>query len=788
MKKLTKIIVLLLFFNGMSVPIFSQKAAHNHNIDVLHYTISLDIFDFINQTIHGNTKLLVKPTVNNLQTVNLDLLAFFIDSIMIDSTKLITWDYDDTLLSFQLPQPLNMTDTFTIAVYYYGHPQQDPGANAWGGFKWSGNSAYNLGVGFETIPHNFGRCWFPCVDDFVDRATYDFYITVAGALNHHAICNGTLISDSINHCTLKRLCHWKLSGEIPTYLASVAVNDYVAVNDTFVGMNDTIPIQIYVRPADSLKAVNSFVNLKSILSLFENKFGPYRWERVGYVGVDFDAGAMEHATNIAVPNVCITGNTAYEEIFAHELSHHWFGDLITCHSAQDMWINEGWATFCEMVYEEAFFGRNTFITNKRSKLKKVLQYNHFEEGGYVTLNQVPDSITYGSTSYDKGGLVTQTLRSYLGDSLFYAAVKDMLETYKFKDITSEQMRDYLTTRTGVDMTGFFDNWVFSPGFSHFSVDSFRVVPNGMNYDVTVYSRERLRGKSNLSVGNKVEVVFMGAQWQQIAKTVNISNGYGVNTFTIPFNPVCAMMDLNEKTDDATSDVFKILKNTGNVSFDQTFFLGIVSTIPDSAFVRVEHNWVAPDNFKNPVPGILVSRERYWKIDGIFPQNFVMKGKFYYSKAAGAGGLDVQLITNSVDSLVLLYRSDPSSDWTIYPFTRSGNPSIGYLNTDTIIPGEYTFGIRNWALYYSTGELYNNSNNQIRIIPNPATQTCTVKYDFNPGDELNIIDIQGKVLYKTKSTQPETEFKLAITDYTPGLYFVQISRKNGKSITGRMMVE
>jgi hypothetical protein len=281
---------------------------------------------------------------------------------------------------------------------------------------------------------------------------------------------------------------------------------------------------------------------------------------------------------------------------------------------------------------------------------------------------------------------------------------------------------------------------------------------------------------------------MGIQWQQIAKTVTISNGIGVNTFTIPFYPVCAMMDLNEKTDDATTDYSKTIKTTSTVTFDQTFFTGIVSSVTDSAFVRVEHNWVAPDNFKNPIPGILISRERYWKVDGIFPQNFVMKGKFYYSKAAGTGGLDIQLITNHVDSMVLLYRSGASSDWTIYPYTRSGNTSVGYLNTDTIIPGEYAFGIRNWAAYYSTGEMYNNSQNQIRIIPNPASQTCTVKYDFKPGDELNIIDIQGRVLYAAKTNITDSECKLSINDFSPGLYFVQVSRKNSKSVTGRMVVE
>ena len=789
MKKLFKGFIALFFVLSMTVNSYSQKALHSDFIDVLHYTISLEIFDFTNQFIKGSTELTIVPKVNNLQSVDLDVLVFFIDSIMVDGTKLMAWNYDDTLLTMPLPHPYNTSDTMKLTVYYYGHPQQDPGADAWGGFKWTSNTAYNLGVGFVAIPHNFGRCWYPCIDDFVDRATYDFYITVDAALGHMAVCGGTLISMETNTCSMKRVCHWNLSSEIPTYLASVAVGSYVAVTDTFNGQLGQIPIELYVRPSDSLKAVNSFINLKTILTLFENKFGPYRWERVGYVGVDFDAGAMEHATNIATPNFCITGNTGYEELFAHELSHHWFGDLITCRTAQDMWINEGWATFSEMVYEEAFFGRDIFVKNKRAKLNKVVRYNQIEEGGYVTLNQVPDSITYGSSSYDKGGLVTQTLRSYIGDSLFYASVKDMLDSLKFRDVTSEQMRDYLSFRTGTDMTGFFNNWVFSPGFPHFSVDSFKVVTNGPDYDVTVYSREKLRGRSTYSEDNRLEVTFMDNLWNMTSRTIEMSGGLGVTTVTIPFMPKCVMMDLYEKTDDATNDCYKIFKNNLTYTFDQTYFTGIVNSITDSAFIRTEHNLVAPDGFITPIPGILISKERYWKIDGICPSGFNMKGKFYYCKSGGSGGyLDMQLITNSVDSLVLLYRPNTSSDWTIIPSTRSGSSVIGYLNTDTVKLGEYTFGIRNWALYHSVGELYENSNNEIRIIPNPAKQTCNIKYNFRSGDELKVIDIQGKILFSTNTLKPDQDVTLAISDYNPGLYFIQVNRKNNKSITGRMVVE
>lgn len=783
-------LIIIVFFSLIIINVKAQKSYHTDSIDVINYNIHLNITDYVNQVISGNTVIQLIPKSNNLHNIQLDLLSFFIDSITINGVYQNFWDYDDTLLTISLLQPVNVTDTLNVAVFYYGHPQEDPGANHWGGFKWSGNAAYNLGVGFEAIPHNFGRCWFPCNDNFVDRATFDFRILVNGSLDQVAVCNGTLLHrDTVSDCSGKKEFHWRISNEIPTYLASVAIDNYSLVSDVYDGLLGQIPIQLWVRTADTLKARNTFVNLKSILSLFESKFGPYRWERVGYVGVDFDAGAMEHATSVAFPNLCITGNTAYEGLYTHELSHSWFGNLITCSTAQDMWINEGWATFSEMVYEEAFKGHTIFINNKRAKLSKVLRYNQIEEGGYVTLNQVPDSITYGSTAYDKGGLVVQTLRSYLGDSLFYACVKDMLETFKFKDISSEQMRDYLSVRSGVDLNGFFNNWVFTAGFPHFSVDSFKVVSNTPNFDVTVYAREKVRGRTTFSDNNRLEITFMDSLWNKTSRIIEISGGIGSATFTIPFNPVCVFMDLYEKTDDATSDVYKTVKNLNSVSFDQTYFSGYVFSVPDSAFIRVEHNWVAPDDFKNHIPGVLISRERYWKIDGIIPSSFVMTGKFNYNKTISTSGyLDNQLFTNVADSLVLLYREGTWDDWKIIPHTLMGNDYNGYLRTDSVKKGEYALGIRNWAIYYSTGSLYMNSNNEIRIIPNPASQSCTVKYDINNGDQLNLIDVNGHVVKTMNIINSNDEVNLSLSNLNQGLYFIQVNRKNGKSITSRMIVE
>ncbi|PKP18245.1 MAG: hypothetical protein CVU05_13930, partial [Bacteroidetes bacterium HGW-Bacteroidetes-21] len=292
----------------------TKDPTHSDSLDIVHYDINLRITDFVGKTISGNVEMKMLPKYSSFSLIRLDLLVMNIDSIKLNNLIVPSFSYNDTLLQIPLNTPVVTLDTMNVIVYYHGFPQEDPGASHWGGFKWSGNSAYNLGVGFEANPHVFGRCWFPCIDDFVDRATYDFYITVDSTLNHTAVCGGLLQSITENGDGT-RTCHWKQSEKIPTYLASVAVGEYVCVSDTFQALNGPVPVQIWVKPSLETKVWTSLPKLHEIFDAYEQKFGPYCWDRVGYVSVPFNSGAMEHASNIAYPEFCFTGTNAYETLY-----------------------------------------------------------------------------------------------------------------------------------------------------------------------------------------------------------------------------------------------------------------------------------------------------------------------------------------------------------------------------------------------------------------------------------------------------------------------------------------
>ena len=796
---------LTVMISCLSIPVISQinptscnitkSALISDTINVLHYDINLDIVYLSKRSISGFAKVTLTPKINNVNAISLDLLKLNIDSVVVDNDLINYFSYNDTLLVIPLIHPIDTGDTALITVYYHGEPSGDP--SGWGGFYFTSDSAFawNLGVGFGADPHNYGRVWFPCLDDFIDRASYDFRIKVKG--DKVAVCCGSLMSVTDNGDNTKTF-HWRLHSTAPTYLVGMAIGDYIAIQDTFYGIKAVVPTSIYVRASDTANAKGSFLNLNNILSQFEYYLGPYRWERVGYVGIPFNGGAMEHTTNIAYPFFAINGSLSYEALLAHELSHQWFGNLVTCATAEDMWINEGWASYCEALYQEGLYGKAFYRNYVRNNHKSVLQFTHIKDNGYRALYGVPHNYTYGSTSYDKGASVVHTLRGHLGDSLFFATVKDNLIQNAFDTISSAGLRDFMIASSGVDMTGFYDTWVFSPGFPHFSIDSFNAVQNGNEYDVGVYMKQKYKGGAGFATSNRIEITFMNDAWDQHTETMEFSKQYGYQSFNVPFEPDLAMVDLFERIGDATTDHYEVISGLGNFNFPETYCQIDVNNISDSAFLRIEHNWVVPDPMKNPNPDIVrLSDYRYWKVDGIFPAGFVAKAKFYYNRTTSMvdGYLDNTLLPNispinpSIDSLLLLYRKDAADDWEITKFTRSGSLTKGYLICDTVKRGEYTFAVGTPVITSIEDEETDDKKRIMEVYPNPSKNIFNVNIDLDEESVLRIYGTEGQ-LFDSINIAPHTG-KIVIEprrhNMPNGTYFLQLLNSKDQVIAREKVV-
>lgn len=790
MKHLTLLIcTTMILFSGMNPQTIAARTNAPRNgspatsqlsdtLDALHYTIFLDEVNTQDKTITARCKVQLQSKVNNLQLITLQLRSLTVNQVLINDVAVGNFTHNDDLLRIPLTQPMQSGQQAEVEVHYHGAPFY----SNWGGYHFSGNYSFNLGVGISTDPHNLGKTWFPCIDDFHDRATYEIFATVPD--NQTAVSGGLLL-EITNNGNGTHTWHWSLGNTIPTYLASVATGVYSKITYTFNSMSGhEIPVEIYVKPADTAKVVGTFSTLLQVLDAYENYFGPYRWERVGYVGTAI--GAMEHTTNIALPHFCINGNLSYESLIAHELSHHWFGDLVTCASAEDMWINEGWAVFCESMYREALYGPAAYRSDMFARHKDVLQSAHINDGGFLALYGIPPEHTYGTTVYQKGGLVVHTLRNYMGDSLFFPAVQDYLDTYAYDYIDSWELRDFLSASSGMDLTDFFDTWIFNAGFPEYSVDSFQVVPAGNDHQVTVFAKQKCRGPATVGNSVRVEVTFVDAQRRVETRLMEFSGETGVQTFVVPLLPVTVLTDFYDKVGDATTD--KSL--TASAPFFQSHSdllckIGITEIAPgDTAFIRMTHRWVAPDEPKNPVNGITISNAHHWRIEAVAAVGTTMKGSFLYSKF---NHLDNELMSDPNDSIGVMYRANRAADWGPVFAEKTGSSNTGFFDLPLLLPGEYTLAAWDDMYVGMENNPMESSDTEISIFPNPCDDIIFITLGKRNAISVEIFNTKGQLADTINNFQRLKNIQYDTHRLRPGSYILRFLDHNGREIENHKLI-
>ncbi|UTW67349.1 T9SS type A sorting domain-containing protein [bacterium SCSIO 12643] len=744
-----KIFTSLFLFLLTSIIGFSQIGVYpneenlrSDTIDVLDYEIHLDITDFSNQSLSGYTVVKCTPLLSNVNSINLDLLHFNIDSILLNH-NLLTYQYNDTLLHVNLGSSFNVNDTLNIEVYYHGTTRKDP--SGWGGVYFGSDYAFNLGVGFEDRPHNIGRYWFPCFDNFKERSTYNIYLTTPST--HYGTSIGELVS-STPLPNNKVEWYWKLDETIPTYLSMFAVNYYTIVHDNYVGLQRTIPIDLFAKSSDTNNLKASFANLKAAMDAFENLYGPYQFNKIGYTVVNFSSGAMEHASNITYPNNTVDGTLNSETLMAHELAHQWWGNYATTLTPEDMWLNEGMASFSANYFLEAVYGWETAKPEVKSILYNILKKAHIDEGGYLAISGVPHSLTYGDHVYRKGALVAQNLRMLLGESNFGPAVTGFLNSRAFQNMSSLQLRDYLQNTTSRDVDGFFDGWVFNGGFPDYKIDSVISVPNNNLYDVTIHVSQRLNHAPQQFSEIPLEIGFYDDTFGYTTKEIMVGPNSSTLTTTLSYDPSMVTLNPNNKLCYATTDDIHVIKTTGQINYNNAMMTVNVSSVNDSALLKIEHHWSAPDHIKDWAnQPYLLSNYRYWKIDGIWSSNFEASAGFFYDGRQSNGYLDSLLVKNTEDSLVVLYRQNAADDWVEYPhYTKNtlggSNNMFGRIELTKLLKGEYTLANIDHSVLGLTPTIQKDVP-EIRVYPNPSNEKITIAWNSSlKPNSIEIYSLNG----------------------------------------------
>ena len=757
----------------LSLLCFNFSKAQVANIDVLHYNINLNVNNQIPNQHIGFTEITFLLLEENPEFIEFDLKNQSVDSVFLNSNP-IDFSYQNNKIRFSPSNEDLNNDTLVARIYYQGGNNVEP--YNWGGIHYSNNIIYTLGVAFSDYPHCYGRSWFVCNDNFTDKAKFDFYITTNN--NVKAVCSGNLISETEN--SNSKTFHWRLEQNAPTYAVGMTIADFTKLAREINSNNRQIPLNVYYFANDSLAIEENFRHIDSAFVRLEKCFGEFKFNRVGYCTTP--KGSMEHIDNISLDYSLATNPSLQSQsVIVHEMGHSWFGNLITCATSGDMWINEGWTTFTERLSLEAIHGEDVAKQHFRDKIEKVIKDLPFDEGRFP-LSGVSSNNTYSSTVYDKGALIAMSLKTYMGDSLFYSSVQRLLQDFAFSNIDSYTLRDSLSSYSGIDLTDFFSYYVFDTITHHFAIESCSFSENYAKVKIT----SRTESNSNSPCANiRIPITFMDSTFNRYDAMIIDNGTREEHNFSLPFTPIAAFLDFDEEFFDLTTDSYKFISEPGNYEFKNSYFKANVNSCQDSILIRPTLHWVGENQEQLPEGVNRFSQKHYWTIEGINLENADIDAKFYFKISFSERDFDNSLLAeySAKDSLMLFYREDATKPWyrieANYPSSSSG-----YVTTK-LRKGDFIMAIGDKNLVGLNNDL--EKEEKIKIYPNPSSGAINISHpEFKEDAILNIFNEKGSLIF-SKKVKKKTNNSLFFLEIPKGFYFIEIQSES-KTLTNKFIIE
>jgi aminopeptidase N len=381
-------------------------------------------------------------------SVAFDLIdAMFVDSVKHNGVLVSHLHFND-IVTITLPSSIAIGQTDSVSVYYHGVP----GNSGFGSFTtdWQNDSIPVM----TTLSEPYGaRDWWPCKQTLNDKIdSIDVYVTCPE--RYEVGSNGLLISSIDNGLT--KTYRWKHRYPIVTYLIAFACSDYAIYSDYAYLHGDTIEILNYVYPQNLAVAQQQTPQTVRFMHLFDSLFTPYPFgsEKYGHAQWSW-GGGMEHQT------MSFMGSFGFE-LVSHELAHQWFGNRITCGSWRDIWLNEGFATYCTGISYE-FTEPQYWLPWKKLSHDNIIAAT--DGSVFCSDTTTSNRIFNGRLSYRKAAFLLHMIRLRIGDDNFFTAIKnylnDPLIAYKFA--LTENLKYHFEEQSGIDLTEFFDDWYYGQG-------------------------------------------------------------------------------------------------------------------------------------------------------------------------------------------------------------------------------------------------------------------------------------------------------------------------------------
>ena len=348
----------------------------------------------------------------------------------------------------------------SLSIKYSGAP--DTGGSAGDAFTISTQSGVPA---LYTLSEPYGaQEWFPTKQSLNDKIEkVDLMINTPSQYN--VASNGKLFSETLLPGN-RKLTFWQTNYPIPAYLIALGITNYTKFNDTM--GNPPFPFVNYLYPSTTSNStiMSNIEWTKTVMNTFEQYLGPYPYRNEKYGHMQFGwGGGMEHATMSSM-------GSWGRGIIAHELAHQWFGDKVTCGAWNDIWLNEGFATFGEHLANEKLLMTNSQFM---SYLSSEMNYITSSAGGSVYVSDTnlgnTGAIFSGRLSYSKGGYVVRMIKWILGDDAFYSALKDYhaRPQLAYGYAKTEDLKNSLLESTGKDFTEFFNDWIYGQGHPTYQI-------------------------------------------------------------------------------------------------------------------------------------------------------------------------------------------------------------------------------------------------------------------------------------------------------------------------------
>lgn len=429
--------------------IFQNASRKSDNIDVTYYHCHW-VIDPSQNYISGDVQIQFK-NITATDTLFFDLSNSLIcDSILFHQQSISFLHQNNQLL---IPTSgVQLNDSITI--YYHGIPS----SSGFGSFKQATHQGSPI---VWTLSQPYGASdWWPCKNTLNDKAdSIDVFIDVPA--DRVAVSNGTLVNQQVIGNVISY--HWKHNFAIATYLIAFAVTNYSQIDFTVSFNTTNTLVQNFVYPEDSVFASTQLLDLIPTMQLFDSLFGVYPFYEEKYGQAQFGwGGGMEHQTISFITNFG-------HELMAHELAHHWFGDKITCNSWEDIWLNEGFATYLSGLTYEYLYPANYWLQFKKTKINSVtsLKWGSVRCDDTTLVGRIFNS----RLTYNKGAMILHQLRFILGDHIFFTGIRNYLNdnALAFKNATTTNLKNHFENASGLNLDDYFNSWYAGEGYPIYKI-------------------------------------------------------------------------------------------------------------------------------------------------------------------------------------------------------------------------------------------------------------------------------------------------------------------------------